>query len=338
MGKSSDRHLAVVLAAGEGTRMKSKKAKLLHRFLGKTIIWYVIDSLRSAGISRICVVIGRQGDVIRDRFAGAGIEFVHQEERLGTGHAVQQARSQIDQSDIVLVTCGDVPLVRESTYRQLLDSHMRQGPASTILTAIAPDPTGYGRIVRNDAGKPYRIVEHRDTSAEEKKIREMNVGIYCFNAPDLSFALNNLKNDNDQGEFYLTDAIEILVSQGKPIEALVAENFDEMMGINNRVQLAGAAKILRVRKNETLMLGGVTFQDPASTYVDWGVSVGNDTVLYPGTVIEGDSCIGSDVLIGPCCHIVSSTIEDGVTIEGHSYIRDKRIGKGSRIEPFSRLP
>ena len=337
MKNGNDNCLAVVLAAGEGTRMKSKQAKLLHRFGGKTILSYVLDSLRVAGISRICVIIGKQGDAIREQCAGTGIEFVQQEERLGTGHAVQQARPQIDRADCVLVTCGDVPLVRESTYIRLLDSHFRKHPASTILTAIAPDPTGYGRIVRNEAGMPYRIVEQRDTTPEEKKIREMNVGIYCFKAADLSFALNNLENDNDQGEYYLTDTIEILVSRGKAIEAVVAEDFDETMGINNRVQLARAAEILRRRKNEALMLDGVTFLDPASTYIDWEVPVGRDTVLYPGTVIEGESRIGRGVLIGPCCHIVNSAVEDDVTIDGHSDIRNQRVGKGSRIESFSRL-
>jgi len=325
--------VTVVLAAGKGTRMKSALPKVLHRVGGKHMLQHVLDAAKAAGAKRNIVVTGFGGETVREAI-GDQAEFVTQEEQLGTGHAVLQAKSLLEgETGTVMVLCGDTPLLTGELLKRLYDAHQEVGAKATVLTAIMPDPTGYGRIVHMADGSVEKIVEHKDATEEEREIKEINSGIYCFEAKELFAALGEVKNDNAQGEYYLPDVLEILRKQGKKIWAVATEDYESTFGINSRSQLAQAEKILRHRKNEELMAEGVTLMDPDTTFIDADVKIGRDTVIYPFTWIEGKSVIGENCELGPNVRLQNVTIGNGVTGQ-FTYAHDAVIDDGVILGQF----
>lgn len=326
----------VILAAGKGTRMKSKLPKVLHNVCGSTMLSYVIDAVQGAGVKKIIVVVGYGADVVAREVKGRA-QVAHQAEQLGTAHALLQAGPFLsDFKGRLLVLCGDTPLIESGTLLELIRSHRSAGSAATVLTAILEDSAGYGRVVRDNQGSVLKIVEQKDASSEEKGIREVNTGIYCFEADGLFEDLSRLTPNNAQGEYYLTDIIGINVSRGRRVSAVTMDNPQEMMGINDRVQLAEAERYMRGRILNDLMLSGVTVVDPGSTFVDRKVRVGRDTVIYPFTFIEGDTVIGEDCIIGPGSRLVNAVVGNGVSIQ-NSVVTDSRMEDGCSIGPFSHL-
>ena len=270
---------AIILAAGKGTRMKSKLYKVLHEVCGKSMVEHVLSQLEAAKIDNIVTVVGYGAESVENTI-GPRSKFALQKQQLGTGHAVMQTEDLLGDIDgETLVVSGDTPLFTADTFNKLFEYHKQRKAAVTILTSVAPDPTGYGRIVRNDVGIVERIVEQKDASQKEREIHEINTGVYCFDNKKLFTALKKINNDNAQGEYYLTDVIAILKQQGEVVTAYKMADFDESMGVNNRVALAQANKIMRKRINDELMMNGVTMVDPETTYIDAGVKIGRDTVV-----------------------------------------------------------
>lgn len=341
----------VILAAGKGTRMKSSLPKVLHKAGGKAMLAHVLDAAKEAGARRNIVVVGFGGEMVEKALVGEA-EFVTQEEQLGTGHAVLQAEPLLrGEEGTVLVLCGDTPLLTGALLRKLVEEHAASGAKATVLTAVMPDATGYGRVIRAADGMVEKIVEHKDATEEERAVREINSGIYCFEALDLFSALHEVGNDNAQGEYYLPDVLEILKKKGEKIFAVTADDYEETLGVNSRAQLAASEKILRRRKNEALMADGVTLMDPETTYVDADVIVGRDTILYPGTWLEGRTVIGEGCEIGPnsrfqnvkigahvtahFCYAHECEIADGVTLGPYVHIRpDTTLAEGVKIGNF----
>ena len=328
--------VAVVLAAGLGTRMKSKLPKVLHELVGVPMICHVINTLSEANINKIIVVVGHRGELV-EKAIGQNCTIVCQQEQLGTGHALLQALPALSgcREGDCLVVCGDTPLLKAHTLLELREKHRGAGASATVLTAILPDPEGYGRIIKGPDGI-QKIVEERDASAQEKMIREINTGTYCFNIESLKQELNALTPANSQGEYYLTDIIKNLAAKKQKIEAVLINDPAEALGINNRLQMAQAEAVLRHNLLEKHMLGGVTVIDPNHTYVEAGVKIGKDTILYPGTFLAGTTSIGEDCLIGPDTRIVDSRIADGVEIK-YSYLTGARVADGCTIGPYSFL-
>jgi len=326
----------VILAAGKGTRMKSKLPKVLHKICGDTMISHVINAVAAAGVKKTIVVVGHGADRVTSEVAGRA-QVALQEEQLGTAHALMQAAPYLSgfQGEI-LVLCGDTPLIEASTLLDLYHSHTEAGSDATVLTATVADPAGYGRVVRNDRGDLVKIVEQKDAAPEEKQIREINTGIYCFAAAGLFEALNRLAPNNAQGEYYLTDILEMYISEGRRVGAVRLDDPIEIMGINDRVQLAEAEKHMRGRILNELMLSGVTIIDPLSTFVDKQVRVGRDTVIYPFTFIEGDTIIGEDCVIGPNTRLINSVVGNGVSIQ-NSLVTESCMGDLCSIGPFAYL-
>jgi bifunctional UDP-N-acetylglucosamine pyrophosphorylase/glucosamine-1-phosphate N-acetyltransferase len=328
--------VTVILAAGKGTRMKSRLPKVLHKAGGKPMLQHVLDAAEAAGAKRKIVITGFGGNLVREAI-GSQAEFVEQKEQLGTGHAVQQAAPLLAAGkSTVMVLCGDTPLLTGELLRKLYEAHKEAKAKVTVLTAVMPDATGYGRIVRTAAGTVARIVEHKDATAEERKINEVNSGIYCFESADLFAALQQVKNDNAQGEYYLPDVLSILRDKGEKIWAVAADDYESTLGINSRLQLAGAEKILRRRKNEALMADGVTIMDPDSTFIDADVKVGRDTVIYPFTWLEGKTTIGAECEIGPSVRFQNMTVGDGVTGQ-FTYAHDAIIDDGVILGQFTHI-
>ena len=327
---------AIILAAGKGTRMRSKLYKVLHKVCGKTMVEHVVGQLEKADIENIITIVGfgaeKVEEVVSDR-----TKFALQNEQLGTGHAVMQAKDLLaDEDGETIVVSGDTPLFTADTFKKLFEYHEQRHAAATILTSVAPDPTGYGRIVRNDVGIVERIVEQKDATPEEQAIHEINTGVYCFDNKKLFAALKNINNDNAQGEYYLTDVIEILKNEQEIVTAYKMSDFDESMGVNDRVALARANKIMRKRINTKLMESGVTMLDPETTYIDDGVQIGQDTVIEGGVVIKGKTTIGNGCYISAHSRIEDSTIHDGVTITS-STLQEAEMHDGSDIGPNSHL-
>ncbi|WP_054695166.1 bifunctional UDP-N-acetylglucosamine diphosphorylase/glucosamine-1-phosphate N-acetyltransferase GlmU [Syntrophomonas palmitatica] len=327
---------AVILAAGKGVRMKSELPKVLHQAAGKPLVNYVIDAVRGAGVSDITLVLGHGRAEVEKMLQDTGIKFALQEQQLGTGHALMQARDLVKPADIMLVLAGDTPLLQAETLKNLLEFHRQKQAAATVLSCEFNNPRGYGRIVRQADGSLARIVEEKDASPQEKALREINSGMYCFQAGTAFEALTRIKANNAQGEYYLTDILEILINDGQKVEIMRIEDETEIYGINNRVQLAYAEKILRQRKNRDLMLNGVTIMDPETTYIDQDVIIGSDTLILPSTIIEGRTRIGSGCEIGPFTHINDSQLGNRVTVE-NSRIKEARVGDGCTIGPFAYL-
>jgi len=328
---------AVILAAGESKRMRSARPKALHLLGGRRLIDYPVRVARALG-ARIVLVVGRGADDVRAALGEApDLAYVEQKERLGTAHALLQARGACgDGTGAVLVLPGDQPLMSEALLRALVDHHRSTAAAATLLTAEVEELAGYGRVIR-EGGRPVAIIEHRDATATQRAIREIGTSTYCFDARRLWPALERVTPQNDQGEHYLTDVVSILAASGARVEALAAPHPEECMGINDRKQLAEAAAVLRRRTLERLMVEGVTILDPAATYVDDTVAVGADTVIYPGAVLEGATAIGAECVVGPGCHVSGSRIGDRVTLRPYCVLSDAVVEAEAQLGPFCHL-
>ncbi|SES43525.1 bifunctional UDP-N-acetylglucosamine diphosphorylase/glucosamine-1-phosphate N-acetyltransferase GlmU [Psychrobacillus sp. OK032] len=327
---------AVVLAAGKGTRMKSSLYKVLHPVCGKPMVEHVIDNMEKLGVEKIVTVVGHGAEVVQSEL-GSRSEYVLQAEQLGTAHAVLQAETTLASlSGTTIVICGDTPLITAETMRDLLNHHKQTGAKATILTAIANDPTGYGRIIRAEGGNVKSIVEQKDASAEEQLVDEINSGTYCFDNEALFKSLKLVKNENAQGEYYLPDVIEILQKEGEVISAFAANDFDEILGVNDRIALSQAEQIMRTRIAYHHMREGVTIIDPQSTYISSDAVIGADTVIQPGVIIEGKTTLGENCIIGPNSHLVSSIIGNGTTIHS-SVVLSSEVGDHTAIGPFAHI-
>ena len=324
---------AVILAAGEGKRMRSRQPKVLHPLCGRPLIAYPLRTARALA-DRIVMVVGPNADAVVE-LAGSDVRAVVQRERLGSGHAVQQARAECGDGSI-LVLPGDMPLLSVETIGRLVDHHRKSRAAATVLTAVISAPQGYGRVVRR-GGRVKRIVEDRDATAAEKKIAEVNTSVYCFEASRLWRALGQVRADNDQGEYYLTDVIGILARAGARVEAVVAPDPGEAAGVNDRKQLAAVAAVQRRRILDRLMESGVTILDPASTYIEDTVAIEPDTTIHPHVTIEGPSTIAGECVVGYGCHVSASRIAAGVTLLPYCVIRESAIDEAATLGPFCHL-
>lgn len=325
----------VILAAGKGVRMRSRLAKVLHPVAGIPMVSHVARAARAAGVDRLVLVVGHGREQVMKDMADDSIQFVVQEQQLGTGHALLQAENAAAGSEIILVLCGDTPLLRAATLEKLINYHQENQAAATVLTAQLEHPKGYGRIIRDQFGDIVRIVEEKDASPLEREIREINSGIYCFDK-EVFQILKGLTPENAQGEYYLTDALIEYRQRGCRVLALPAALGEDIYGINDRSQLAFAERILRQRKCNEVMLSGVTIIDPATTFIDAEVKIGMDTTILPFTMIEGSTVIGEDCLIGPGSRIISSQIGNQVTID-NSKVIDSQIADGCNIGPYAYL-
>ncbi|CAN5562481.1 bifunctional UDP-N-acetylglucosamine diphosphorylase/glucosamine-1-phosphate N-acetyltransferase GlmU [soil metagenome] len=329
----------VILAAGKGTRMKSGLPKVLHRAAGLPLLEHVLRAAATLEPASTVLVLGHQADLVK-RAVGKrpGLAFASQEQQLGTGHALLQAEAALQgASGTVVLLSGDVPLLRPATLRALVERHRAAGAAATVLTADVAAPDGYGRIVRDDAGFISAIVEHRDATASERAIREINSGIYAFDLGPLFGALREIGSSNAQGEYYLPDLVTIFRARGLVVEVLKLKDSREIVGVNSRTELAEVSMILRTTKLEELMAAGVTISDPASTFIDPDVSVGPDTILRPGVYLEGRTQIGSGCEIHSGVRIVDSTIGDDVVINNFCVIVESTVRRGARLGPFAHI-
>ncbi|WPK12954.1 bifunctional UDP-N-acetylglucosamine diphosphorylase/glucosamine-1-phosphate N-acetyltransferase GlmU [Lysinibacillus louembei] len=327
---------AIVLAAGQGTRMKSKLYKVLHPVCGKPMVEHVINHIETLDVHRVVTVVGHGADKVQEQL-GDKSEYVLQAEQLGTAHAVQQAEAILGNLEgITLVVCGDTPLIRPETMKALVDFHREQNAKATILTAIAEDPTGYGRIIRNEGGQVAQIVEHKDATSEQHLVKEINTGTYCFDNKLLFETLKLVNNDNAQGEYYLPDVIEILQKQQEIVAAYVTKDFNETLGINDRFALSQAEELMRARINERHMRNGVTIINPATTHISADAVIGSDTIILPGTIIEGVTVIGEDCEIGPNSHIIDSQIGQNTTVHS-SVVKSSVIGDKVAVGPFAHI-
>ncbi len=327
---------AVILAAGKGVRMCSKYPKVLHRVAGTPMVAHVVNAVTGAGIDKVTLVVGHQQEMIKALFVGHNLNFATQAEQLGTGHALLQAQPAVQDDDMVLVVAGDTPLLQTSTLQALIEHHQKNQAIATVLSTKLENPYGYGRIIRDETALFQRIVEEKDASAEEKNICEINSGMYCFQVQEAFNALLSLGSSNAQGEYYLTDILELLIRDKHRVEVFLTDAEDDIYGINNREQLAFAEARMRQRKNREMMLAGVTIIDPPSTFIDAEVEIGMDTTIYPFTIIEGPSRIGEGCEIGPNTRISDSVIGNHVFIE-NSRIKEAQVGDGCNIGPFAYL-
>lgn len=325
---------SVILAAGMGTRMKSKMPKVLHKVCGKPLSKWVIDASKAAGADKVCAVVGHKAETVKE-VLGDVCEFALQAEQKGTGHAVMQAINVIKNSKgEVVILNGDTPLITAETINKAIEYHKNNGNQATVITAILDDATGYGRIVRDNDGSVLKIVEQKDASEEEKKINEVNSGMYVFDAQSLVYALDKITPNNAQGEYYLTDTLEILLSAGKKIGGYAISDNDEIRGINDRVQLNEAEKIMQKRINEYHMRNGVTMRNPESVYIEDGVEIGNDTEICQNVTIKSGTKIGSDCVIGSGSMLNRAVIHDGVDVLS-SVILESEVDEGTHVGPFA---
>ena len=325
---------SVILAAGMGTRMKSKMPKVLHKVCGKPLSKWVIDASEAAGADKVCAVVGHKAETVKE-VLGDVCEFALQAEQKGTGHAVMQAIDVIKNSKgEVVILNGDTPLITAETINKAIEYHKNNGNQATVITAILDDATGYGRIVRDNDGSVLKIVEQKDASKEEKKINEVNSGMYVFDAQSPVYALDKITPNNAQGEYYLTDTLEILLSAGKKIGGYAISDNDEIRGINDRVQLNEAEKIMQKRINEYHMRNGVTMRNPESVYIEDGVEIGNDTEICQNVTIKSGTKIGSDCVIGSGSMLDRAVIHDGVDVLS-SVILESEVDEGTHVGPFA---
>ena len=325
---------SIILAAGEGKRMKSNIAKPLQQAAGKALVDWVLDTAEETGSDENIVVIGHKAEDVK-AYLGDRAKYAYQYEQLGTGHAVMQGIESIKDVDgTVMVLYGDSPLIEAETLKRVREDHSKKMRAATVITAIADEPYGYGRIVREN-GEIVRIVEQKDASEDEQKITEVNSGMYFFDIQKLKESLSKITNDNSQGEYYITDVIEIMLSEGEKVGAYVTD-LEQTMGVNDKLQLSQVGKILNRRKVEALMLAGVTIIDPDKVQVTTNVKVGRDTVLYPGTVLEGDSVIGENCVIGSNTSLNNCKVGNNTKILETVGI-DSEIGSDTNVGPFAYL-
>jgi bifunctional UDP-N-acetylglucosamine pyrophosphorylase/glucosamine-1-phosphate N-acetyltransferase len=329
----------VILAAGQGTRMKSRMAKVLHRAGGKPLVRHAIDAaLEIAPPERVFVVVGYQAEQVRAEVEAAGVQSIHQTEQLGTGHAVMCGEKKLAKlGGRLIVFVGDCPLIRAATLEQLAETQKESGAAAAVITTEVDDPTGYGRIIRGDNNDVLEIVEHKAATPEQLAIREINSGILCFDADSLWRHVHELQPDNPAREYYLTDMVAILIRAGLWVTALKIPDSNELLGINNRLELAEADRILRARKVRRLMLDGVTIEKPETVTIDADVRIGIDTVIGPFAQITGKTTIGGDCRVGACSIVHSSILEDGVEVFPFSMVSDSKLDAQSHAGPFARL-
>lgn len=330
---------AVVLAAGKGKRMKTETPKVLHKVAGEPMITHVLRAAASVSAEPVIVVVGHNGEQIEDHLNSNGHQVITawQEKLLGTGDAVRSALPHIpDETEHVLVLCGDAPLIKHATLRHLIDSHLERKPAITMLTAVFDNPQGYGRVIRDRDGFVQQIVEEVDATKEQKKIKEINSGTYIFDFKVLKEGLENLESKNNQNEFYLTDVIKYAVSRGYRVDAIKTDDPQEILGVNSRKELAMANRILYMRNAERLMDNGVTIVDPESTYIECSCEVGQDSVIHPGTFLRGKTVIGKRCQIGPACDVADSVIGDDVEMS-RCVVIQSQIESGVKIGPFAYL-
>lgn len=325
---------AVVLAAGQGKRMNSKLFKVLHPVCGKPMVGHVIDTLEEINVNRTVVIVGHGVETVKG-YLGTKVEYALQKEQLGTGHAVMQAEPLLGKEQgMTIVIYGDTPLVKAETLHQMMKQHQSTGAAVTMLTAMMDNPFGYGRIIRNSEGRVAKIVEQKDCSQAEAQVREINAGTYCFDNEKLFAALSRVTNDNSQGEYYLTDVIDILKGQGDIVDAYCTDDPYESLGVNDRLQLSEAERCMRERINRAHMVNGVTMIDPSQTYIEKGVQIGADSVLMPGTILRGRTVIGEGCVLGPNTEIGDSIIGDEVIVK-NSIVLESNIDNGASIGPFA---
>ena len=325
---------AVILAAGKSTRMKSALPKAVHPMCGKPVTRHIVDACHVVGIEQIVVVVGYEAEKVKSAI-GNDVVYAVQSEQLGTGHATMQAMPLIDKPYMLLLP-GDAPLITPDALVRLMEYHKSSNSAATLLTALLDQPANYGRIVRDSRGSVERIVEARDASPEVLAINEVATSIYCFDVTLLKEALSGLSTDNAQGEYYLTDTIEILRSKGHKVGAVVAADSRDTPGINTRVELADAAAIMRKRIIDKLMLASVTVVDPATTYIDSGVEIGRDSVIHPCTVIEGKTVIGKSSVIGPFARLTDASLGNNVQVVSSTVTRAS-IPEGASVGPYEQV-
>ncbi|MEQ8196703.1 MAG: bifunctional UDP-N-acetylglucosamine diphosphorylase/glucosamine-1-phosphate N-acetyltransferase GlmU [Clostridiaceae bacterium] len=324
---------ALILAAGQGKRIKSNLPKVLHKVCGKEMVNHVIDTMRKAQVQEVNVIIGKGAELVQRKTEEKGVSYSLQLEQLGTGHAVKCASEFLQNKEgIVAIFTGDAPLIKSETVEVLIKKHIDEQNSATLLTSIIEDPSGYGRIIRS-GDEVEKIVEHKDCTVKELETKEINAGMYCFDIKSLLGALNMLSNENAQGEYYLTDVIGILKSLDKKIGAVVTD-FEETLGVNSRIELAKAEEVLRERINKKHLENGITIIDPKTTYIGPEVEIGQDTIIYPGNVIEGNTKIGSDCVLYPNSRVTDSEIGDRVEIQS-SVIVESKIGEETTVGPFA---
>lgn len=330
------KRMAVVLAAGQGKRMKSKLYKVLHPVCGKPMVGHVLDTVKATGSQRSIVVVGHGAEAVK-AYLGDKAEYVLQEQQLGTGHAVKQAKDLLGSEEgTTIVICGDTPLVTTGTLNGLMALHEENKAAATVLTAVMDDPTGYGRVIRGEDGDVQKIVEQKDCTPQEAAVQEINTGTYCFDNAKLFAALEKVTNSNNQQEYYLTDVIGILRASGEIVLGYQTKDAAESIGVNDRLALSEAEGHMRTRINRAHMLNGVTIIDPASTYIGAEVVIGADTVLYPGTILKGNTEIGEDCIIGPSSEIEDSRVMNGAEIK-QSVLLQAEVGARTAVGPFAYL-
>ena len=340
MNLSKDNITAVILAAGQGTRMKSSQPKVLHEILGRPMIAYLLDTLREAGVNDIVVVVGHQAEAVKEALKDYGVRFVVQEPQLGTGHAVQVAMPAVPpEAATVMVLCGDAPLISGESMAALQRLHAGTGAAVTVQTIELPDGAHYGRVVRDAAGQVAAVVQAKDSHDRPDllAIREINTGAYCFDAAFLVEGLTKIPKSPVTGEIYLTDLIHIARQQGRGVEALMDPDWEALLGINSRAELAGATRTVKRRINDRHMDQGVTLMDPEATYIESFVSIGKDTVIYPNVYLQGKTVIGENCRIEASVKIVDSILENDVYVKMGCVITQSRVGAGVDIGPCAHL-
>lgn len=329
----------VILAAGLGTRMKSRKAKVLHQAGGKALVEHVVDSaLELTTPESIIVVVGHQAAAVESLLASRGVRFALQAEQKGTGHALKCCEAALThRTGKLVVLYGDTPLLRAETVRKLISLQSTPGTAAAAITTVLDDPHGYGRIIRDEKGAMVAVVEEKAATAEQKKIREINAGIYCFDAGMLWQYIGSIGTNNPAGEYYLTDMVEILNGAGQRVLPMVVEDSSELLGINTRLELAVVDRVVRERKVRQLMLDGVTIEKPETVTIDMQVTIGPDSIIEAFARILGDTVIGSDCRVGACSIIESSRLEDDVHVGPFTVIGTSHLETGVRVGPYSRL-
>ena len=326
----------IIMAAGKGKRMKSNLPKVLHNLAGKPILNYVLDTVDQLEAKRKLLIVGYKSDKIRE-LIGDKIEYVEQKEQLGTAHAVLQTKKLLsDFKGDVLILSGDVPFLTVKTLKKLLKYHQTNNFCCTLASTILKNPKGYGRIIRDKKGEIKGIIEEVDLSADRKTITEINSGIYCFNKDKLFRALEKITPDNRQGEYYLTDTVEILLKEGLTVGNITVKDYSEILGINSRLDLADASRKVYQKTLQDLMLQGVTIIDPNSTFIEQGVKIGQDTIIYPFTIIEKDTKIKDGCLVGPYSHLIDANIGKGVRVWA-SIIESSTVKEGANIGPYAHL-
>ena len=328
----------IVLAAGEGTRMKSSKAKVLHSIAGRSLLGHVLHAVKQLDAEEIRIVVGSGREQVEEHISliAPTARTVFQAERNGTGHAAQLALAGINAQGTVLVLAGDTPMLTGDSLAAFIAAHDAGNFSASVLTAEHPEPTGYGRIIRDDADELLKIVEEKDATDEERIIYEVNSGVYAFNGAALAASIGKLTNSNAQGELYLTDVIGILKNEGASVAAIMIEDFTEILGVNDRVQLAESAAILRDRINEYWMRSGVTIIDPTTTWIDATASIARDVTIHPGSAIYGDTAIASGVSVGPRTTLTDCVVKEGASVL-ESIALHSVIGEGATVGPFTYL-